>query len=148
MVRNFVKKIKFPTYSDERGNLTIMESIKNIPFDIKRLFFIYDVKDNKNRGNHANKFSEFIMVALKGKVKVKINNGYSAKQLLLNKPNEGIYISKMTWKEMFDFSDDCILLVVASELYNKDEYIYDYKEFEKEVKKYYEKDIDNNSSLL
>ena len=137
MKTEFVKKIKLPTFTDERGNLTIIEAIKNIPFDIKRLFYIYDVKDNKSRGNHANKLSEFVMIALKGKVKVKVSNGNTFKTLILNKPNEGIYISNMTWKEMFDFSDDCILLVIANELYNKSEYIYDYKEFKKEVNDYH-----------
>lgn len=133
-MKNYVKEINFQYNGDDRGSLVIVESNKIIPFDIKRLFYIYDVKDDKSRGNHANIDSEFVMVALKGNVTVMVDNGFEKVEYVLDNPKKGIYLPKLTWKSMYNFSEDAILLVVANTLYNKDEYINDYEQFEKYVK--------------
>lgn len=130
---NCIKEIEFQANGDDRGNIVIIESNKIIPFDIKRLFYIYDVIDDKSRGNHANIDSEFVMVALKGSVKVKVDDGKENTEYVLNNPKKGIYLPKLTWKSMYDFSEDAILLVIANTLYNKDEYINDYEEFKKYI---------------
>lgn len=134
IMKNYVKEINFQYNGDDRGSLVIVESNKIIPFDIKRLFYIYGVKDDKSRGNHANIDSEFVMVALKGNVTVMVDNGFEKIEYVLDDPKKGIYLPKLTWKSMYNFSEDSILLVIANTLYNKDEYINDYEQFKKYVK--------------
>lgn len=139
MGNEFMKKITFPTYGDDRGILAVIEGLKDIPFEIKRIFYIYNVKDDKSRGNHANTRSQFVMVALAGKVKVKATDGFSTEEVVLNNPGEGLYLANMTWKEMHEFSEDCVLLVISSEVYDKSEYINDYKEFKESAVAYVKK---------
>lgn len=129
MENKILKELEFQNNNDGRGELVIIENSKIIPFDIKRLFYIYDVKDDKSRGNHANKDSEFVMIALKGSVKIKVDNGEKKEDILLNNPKKGIHIPKLTWKEMYDFSEDCILLVLSNNHYDATEYIKEYNEF-------------------
>lgn len=130
-----VKEIELQFNGDDRGALVVIEGEKNIPFNIKRLFYIYGVNDNKSRGNHANIDSEFVMVALNGSVNVHVDDGYKKYDYTLNDPKKGLYLSKLTWKCMDNFSKDAILLVIANTHYNKEEYINDYDEFIKVVKK-------------
>ncbi|MCX2717885.1 FdtA/QdtA family cupin domain-containing protein [Helicobacter sp. MIT 21-1697] len=118
--------IDFVDFSDEKGSLVACEYQKNCPFEIKRVFYIFDVNPNAVRGRHANKDSEFLFVALNGSCKVKIDDGKSQEILTLNNPKQGLYVGKMLWKEMFDFSKGCVLLVISNAPYNKDEYINDY----------------------
>lgn len=132
-MEGIAKKIVFLTNKDERGALTVVENQKQIPFDMKRLFYIYGVKDEAARGNHANINSEFVMAALAGSVRVKIDDGNQIEEHILNNPAEGIYIPKMTWKVMDEFSEDCVLLVMSNELYDNNEYIRDYDQFKEKV---------------
>ena len=127
------KLIDFQYHGDDRGSLVIVEENKNIPFQPKRLFYIYDVKDDKVRGNHANIDSEFVMVAVKGSVVINVDDGKKKSIFKLDDPKKGLYVPKLTWKTMYDFSSDAVLLVIASTLYNKDEYINDYDEFIKYI---------------
>ena len=121
------KLIDFVEFSDEKGSLVACEYQKNCPFDIKRVFYIFDVNPNAVRGRHANRDSEFLFVALNGSCKIKIDNGKIQETLILNNPKQGLYVGKMLWKEMFDFSKGCILLVMSNAPYNKGEYINDYE---------------------
>lgn len=121
--------IKFTERGDERGNLVVIEGNNDIPFEIARIFYIYGSDDKIIRGLHANKQSEFVLINVSGKSKVKLDYGDSVEVFELNIPNEGIYIPKMVWKEMYDFSDDSILLVLSNQKYDSKEYIRDYSEY-------------------
>ena len=125
------KLLEFLPRGDERGYLVAIEENKEIPFQIKRVFYIYGTKYNVKRGQHANLNSEFVLINIAGKSKVKIDDGNESKIFELNRPHTGIYIPRMYWKEMYDFSDDAILLCLASEYYDDGEYIRDYFKFKK-----------------
>lgn len=130
------KLIHFPQHGDTRGHLVVIEGIKDIPFQIARIFYIYGSDSTVVRGQHANRKSEFVLVNICGTCKVKTNDGKgNTKEFNLDKPHEGLYIPKMVWKDMYDFSDDSILLCLASQPYDAKEYIRDYDRFIDEVGK-------------
>ena len=131
-----VKMLEFPQRGDERGYLVIVEGEKDIPFDIKRAFYIYGSDTNVVRGQHANRKSEFVLINVAGKSKVRVKDGLGNEAIYcLNRPHTGIYIPTMIWKDMYDFSEDSVLLVLASTHYDPDEYIRDYADFENEIRK-------------
>lgn len=125
--------LQFKEFGDERGNLVVVEGNVDIPFEIKRVFYMYGSDPDIVRGQHANRKTEFVLINVGGTSKVKVDNGFETEVVELNKPKTGIYISTMVWKDMYDFSEDSILLVLASEHYDGGEYIRDYNEFLKEV---------------
>ena len=127
------KVLNFGDLGDERGKLVVVEGALDIPFDIKRVFYIYDSDSEVVRGQHANRESEFVLINVGGTSKVRIDNGHSEAVIELNKPMMGLYIPTMVWKDMYDFSEDSILLVLASTHYDGDEYIRDYEEYKKEM---------------
>lgn len=130
-----VKLFDFAEYGDERGHLVIVEGMKDIPFEIKRIFYIYGSDSTVIRGQHANKESEFVLINVSGTSKVKVKDGLGNEAVFsLNRPHTGVYIPKMVWKDMYDFSEDSVLLCLASEHYDAQEYIRDYCEFEKLIK--------------
>lgn len=130
-----VKEIQFRVNGDDRGKLVVAEGMKDIPFNIARVFYIYGADAKSIRGCHANRKSEFVFINVCGTSKVKIMDGKYEKQYFLNKPYKGVYLPAMVWKEMYDFSKDAVLLVLSSEPYDADEYIYNYQEYIEEVKK-------------
>lgn len=131
---NLVKMLKFPQKGDERGYLVIAEAKKDIPFDIKRVFYIYGTERKVIRGQHANRHSEFVLINVAGKSKVKIKDGKGNEIIFcLNEPHTGLYIPAMIWKEMYDFSKDAVLLVISSEYYDSTEYIRDYNDYISEI---------------
>ena len=119
----------FQPHGDDRGQLIALEEMIDIPFKIKRVYYMYDTKEGVVRGYHAHKSLEQILVCIHGSCKVRLDNGKEKKVVLLEKPYEGLYIANNIWREMYDFSSDAVLLVFASELYNEDDYIRDYNEF-------------------
>lgn len=121
--------IQFKNLGDGRGNLVAVEGGHDIPFDIQRVFYIFGTDNSVVRGQHANKESEFVLVCLAGQCKVRITDGNDTDIVYLNSPSQGLYINKMIWKDMFDFSEDSVLLVLASTHYNADEYIRDFDEY-------------------
>ena len=121
--------LDFKDLGDERGKLVVIEGEHDIPFEIKRVFYIYGSDPNVVRGQHANKQTEFVLVNVSGKSKVRVTDGVSEYIVELNKPMQGIYIPKMIWKDMYDFSPDSVLLVITNTHYNKEEYIRDYNEY-------------------
>lgn len=125
--------IKFSDLGDERGKLVVIEGNDSIPFEIKRVFYIYDSDDKVVRGQHANRESEFVLINVAGTSKVRITDGKEEFIVELNKPMMGVYIPKMVWKDMYDFSSDSVLLVLASTHYDGNEYIRDYDEYLKEI---------------
>lgn len=124
----------FNDLGDERGKLVVIEGNESIPFDIKRVFYIYGSDDTVVRGQHANRDSEFVLINVAGTSKVRITDGTEEFVVELNKPMMGVYIPKMIWKDMYDFSSDSVLLVLASTHYDGKEYIRDYQEYLKEIK--------------
>ena len=128
--------LDFGSIGDERGLMTICEGEQDIPFIPQRVFYIYKSAPDVVRGQHANRETDFVLINVAGKSKVKILDGKGNEIVYaLNRPNTGIYIPHMIWKEMYDFSEDSVLLCLASKHYNPDEYIRDYNEFVQEVER-------------
>ena len=132
---NKVKMLEFPQHGDERGHLVIVEGKENnVPFEIKRVFYIYGSDSNVVRGKHANRKSEFVLINVAGSSKVKVKDGEGNEAIFnLMRPHTGLYLPTMVWKEMFDFSDDSVLLVLSSEHYDSTEYVRDYNAYVKEI---------------
>lgn len=126
--------LEFKQNGDDRGHLVVVEQLKDIPFEIKRVFYIYGSDKEVVRGCHANRNSEFVLINVSGTSKVRVDNGYEVEEFELNKPHTGIYLPKMIWKDMYDFSEDSILLVICSEVYDANEYIRDKDEYYKIMK--------------
>lgn len=125
-----VKEIMFPQLGDDRGELIVIEGGQSIPFDIKRIFYICGTKPGVIRGQHANRKSEFVLVNVAGESKVRVKDGKGKEEVfVLNRPHQGLYIPSMVWKEMYDFSNDSVMLVLSNEHYDADEYIRDYGEY-------------------
>lgn len=128
--------LEFAQKGDERGHLVIVEGMKDIPFEIKRIFYIYGSEPDVVRGQHANKKSEFLLINVAGTSKVRVKDGKGNEaSFSLNRPHTGIYLPQMVWKDMYDFSRDSVLLCLSSEHYDAQEYIRDYDEFVRLVKK-------------
>ncbi len=127
--------VDLPTIKDGRdGILCVAEQNKFIPFDIKRVFYIYDLHDNSAvRGKHAHRQVEQVVFCIRGSFEMLLDDGRNTQKIVLDNPSKGLYIGNFLWNVMTKFSDDCILLVFASELYNEGEYIRDYKTFIKEI---------------
>lgn len=131
---NRVKMLEFPQKGDERGQLVIVEGEYDVPFDIKRVFYIYGSDAEVIRGRHANRKTEFVLINVAGTSKVKVKDGKGNEAIFcLNRPHTGIYLPTMVWKDMYDFSEDSVLLVLASEHYDAEEYIRNYDDFVREI---------------
>lgn len=126
--------LQFSDLGDERGKLVVIEGAQAIPFEIKRVFYIYDSDSTVVRGQHANRESEFVLINVAGQSKVRITDGREEIIVELNKPMTGVFIPKMIWKDMYDFSSDSVLLVLASTHYDGNEYIRDYDDYLREMK--------------
>lgn len=124
-----VKLIPLQTHGDERGSLIALEQDKDIPFEIKRVYYIFNTKEGVIRGFHAHKELKQVAIAVKGSCRFLLDNGKERISLLLDNPAQGLLIDSCVWREMHDFSEDCVLLVLASEHYDESDYIRDYDEF-------------------
>ena len=125
--------IDMKVFGDERGKLISLEGNKNIPFDIKRVYWIFDTAPDQDRGMHAHKNLEQIIVAIDGACQFVLDDGKTRETIWLNRPDVGLYIGKNMWREMKNFSYGCKLMVLASKYYDEKEYIRNYDEFLKEV---------------
>ncbi len=128
------KKLTFLTKGDERGNLIALEENKNIPFDIKRVYFIFDNKEGVRRGFHAHKNLEQVLICVSGSCEILLDDGEEKSIIKLENRNEGLFIEKLVWREMFNFSADCVLIVLASDYYDEKDYIRDYNDFKNYLK--------------
>ena len=126
--------IELKLIGDERGSLISLEGNKNIPFDIKRIYYIFNTKKGVKRGFHAHINLKQIAIAVKGSCTFVIDDGNSRNQIKLDNPNQGLLIEGLIWREMKDFSPDCVLVVLASQHYDESDYIRDYNKFLEEVK--------------
>ena len=132
-IKDEYRILEFAEHGDERGNLVIAEGNQDIPFEIKRVFYMYGSDPDIVRGQHANRESEFVLINVAGKSKVRITDGKEEFVAVLDRPMMGIYIPKMVWKDMYDFSPDSVLLVLASTHYDGGEYIRDYDTYLQEM---------------
>ena len=130
-----IKKIEFPILGDERGSLIALENSKNIPFDVKRVYYIFGSKKDIRRGFHAHHKTNQLAICVSGSCSFLMDDGKQVENLTMNSKNIGLLIPSMVWHEMFDFSEDCILLVLADSLYDEADYIRSYQEFTKLTQK-------------
>lgn len=122
-------KYRFQQHGDERGQLVALEEMKEIPFHVKRVYYMYDTVAGVRRGFHAHRNLEQILIAIHGSCKIHLDNGTETAEVVLDTPFEGLYISNDIWREMYDFSSDAVLMVLASEYYDESDYIRDYDKF-------------------
>ena len=126
--------IDFAVHGDSRGKLVALENLKEIPFEVKRVYYMFDTLPNEVRGFHAHKNLEQIIIAMDGSCTFILDDGTRKEKVLLNRPDVGLYIGKNMWREMHDFSYGCKLVVLASDFYDEKEYIRNYDEFLKSLK--------------
>lgn len=126
---NESKVVENTELGDVRGLLSVIESRKQVPFDIKRVFYIYNTKEGVRRGFHAHHKTRQALISISGSCKVYLDNTVRKEDVLLDSPNKILVLEPNDWHEMYDFSEDCVLLVLASELYDSNDYIRDYNEF-------------------
>jgi dTDP-4-dehydrorhamnose 3,5-epimerase-like enzyme len=129
------KLINFDIKGDERGSLIAIENNYNVPFDIKRVYYIFDTKDGVRRGYHAHIELKQLAIAVRGSCEFLLDDGVNRDSVKLDSPNYGLYIDGLIWREMYNFSNDCVLLVLASEYYDESDYIRDYSDFLKVLNK-------------
>lgn len=124
-----IKMIRLQTHGDERGSLIALEKDNNIPFEISRVYYMFKTKDGVRRGYHAHRLLKQVAIAVRGSCRFLLDNGYEKIELLLDNPAQGLYIDSCIWREMYEFSEDCVLMVLADQLYDETDYIRDYQEF-------------------
>lgn len=121
--------IDFSVLGDERGKLIALETVKNVPFEIKRVYYIYDTEYNVARGFHAHHQLRQLAICISGSCTVLMDDGVNKEEVILNEPNKGLVIEPMQWHEMYNFSENCVLMVLANDLYDEADYIRSYDEF-------------------
>lgn len=122
-------------HGDERGKLVALESLGNVPFEIKRVYYIFDTSPEFVRGKHAHKNLEQIVIAIDGACQFYLDDGEQTAEIWLNRPDKGLYLGKNLWREMRHFSYGCKLMVLANSYYNEKEYIRDYQAFLRHLKR-------------
>ncbi|WP_201610399.1 sugar 3,4-ketoisomerase [Psychrobacter submarinus] len=130
---SLIQLVEFPSLGDERGSLVALEAETTVPFSIKRVYYIFATKEKLSRGYHAHYNLKQIAVCITGKCRMILDNGKVREEVWLDSPTKGLLINDLTWREMHNFSEDCVLLVLASEHYDEGDYIRDYNEFLKAV---------------
>ncbi|MFN8670613.1 MAG: FdtA/QdtA family cupin domain-containing protein [Candidatus Sericytochromatia bacterium] len=130
-----IEIINFEIKGDSRGSLISIENLKNIPFDIKRIYYIFNTLDDVIRGKHAHKKLEQVLICLSGSCYIDLDTGIEKTSFLLDSPQKGLYIKDMVWREMRNFSSNTVLLVLASDFYNENDYIRNYESFILETNK-------------
>ncbi|PBJ23099.1 TDP-4-oxo-6-deoxy-alpha-D-glucose-3,4-oxoisomerase [Pseudomonas sp. ACN8] len=131
---SLIKFLDIKTLGDERGHLIALENDKNIPFAIKRVYYLTDTQPGVPRGFHAHKELTQVAVCVSGRCLMKIDDGHTQEEVWLDVPDKAIVIEKMIWHEMHEFSSDCVLLVLASDFYDEQDYIRNYEVFVEQVK--------------
>lgn len=130
---SLLKFTELPSLGDERGSLVAVEACNDIPFEIKRVYYIFKTQNDVSRGFHAHKKLKQLVVCVSGKCRMILDDGKRQEETWLDNPTQGLIIEDMTWREIHDFSEDCVLLVLANEYYDESDYIRDYSDFVKRV---------------
>ena len=133
---NLIEWIELPNLGDHRGSLVVAEANRNVPFSIQRLYYIFGAQPDVPRGFHAHKELQQIAFCIQGSCKMLMNNGKEKQEVLIGQSNKGLFIPPMVWHEMHGFSEDCILLVLASDHYDESDYIRNYDQFLEEADKF------------
>ena len=128
-----VRLIELPKIADQRGNLTFIEGHRHIPFDIQRVYYLYDVPGGAERGGHAHKALHQLIIAMSGSFDVVLNDGKDQKRIHLNRSYVGLYVCPMIWRELDNFSSGSVCMVLASNVYDESDYYRDYTEFLKDI---------------
>ena len=126
-----VELVRFPVHGDKRGSLIALEGGQDVPFEIRRVYYIYDTEQNIPRGFHAHRNLEQMLVAVSGSVTIHVEYGERKEKILLDSPDKGLLIKGLVWRELRDFSEDCVLVTLASGHYDEADYIRDHQEFKK-----------------
>ena len=129
-----IKMFHFSPHGDDRGQLIAIEAMKDLPFAVKRVYYIYDTLEGVRRGFHAHRNLQQVLICVSGSCKIHLDNGTDTADVLLDKPSEGLYIANDMWREMYDFTPGAVLLVLASEYYDEADYIRNYHDFIKMIK--------------
>ncbi|WP_270668059.1 sugar 3,4-ketoisomerase [Aeromonas sp. QDB12] len=124
-----IKLIPLQAHGDDRGSLIALEEGKNIPFPVKRVYYLFNTKEGVSRGFHAHKALKQVAIAVRGSCRFVLDDGKERVEVLLDNPAQGLLIESFMWREMHDFSDDCVLMVLADQLYDESDYIRNYDEF-------------------
>jgi len=127
--------IRLPAFSDGRGSLSFVESCNHIPFDIRRVYYLYNIPDDVRRGAHGHRELQQLMIAVSGSFDITVDDGFSKQTIVLNSPSEALYIPPMIWRDLENFSTDAVCLVLASELYSECDYFRKYEDFVYNAKK-------------
>lgn len=131
---SLINILNFKPLGDERGSLVSLEANKSVPFEIKRVYYIFGTKEGVSRGFHAHSNLKQVAVCVTGSCRFLLDNGKVREEVVLNSSTMGLVIEDLTWREMHDFTPDCVLMVLASEYYDESDYIRDYDEFLKVAK--------------
>lgn len=129
-----IERISLQKHGDHRGMLIALEENRNVPFDIRRVYYLFATKNDVHRGQHAHRHLNQMAVTLHGSVTILLDDGSGPVEVVLNDPTQGLLIGNMVWRELYDFSDDCVLMVLADQLYDPADYITDYAAFLREVR--------------
>lgn len=124
-----IKKISFYINGDDRGQLVALEENKNIPFTIRRVYYMYDTGSDVVRGKHAHKSLQQVLICVNGSCTIVLDDGHERKEVKLDNPSEGLYLSHAIWREMKDFTKGTVLMVLADQLYDEGDYIRNYEDF-------------------
>lgn len=129
-----IKLIPLQAHGDDRGSLIALEEGKNIPFPVKRVYYLFKTKEGVRRGFHAHKTLKQVAIAVRGSCRFVLDDGNERVEVLLDDPAQGLLIESFMWREMYEFSEDCVLMVLADQLYDESDYIRDYDEFLEAIK--------------
>jgi len=128
-----IQRIRLQSHGDSRGMLIALEQDRNVPFPIRRVYYLFATKGDVHRGKHAHRHLNQLAVTVRGSVTFLLDDGSGPVEVVLDDPSCGLLLGSMVWRELYDFSDDCVLMVLADQLYDRNDYITDYAEFLREV---------------
>jgi dTDP-4-dehydrorhamnose 3,5-epimerase-like enzyme len=128
-----IERIQLQQHGDSRGMLIALEPERNVPFDIRRVYYLFATKNGVHRGQHAHRHLNQLAITVRGSVTFLLDDGSGPVEVVLNDPSQGLLLGRMVWRELYDFSDDCVLMVLADQLYDPADYITSYDEFLREV---------------
>lgn len=128
-----IEQVQLQQHGDRRGMLVALEVDRNVPFEIRRVYYLFATKDGVRRGGHAHRHLNQLAVTVRGSVTFLLDDGSGPVEVVLDDPSRGLLIGHMVWREMYDFSPDCVLMVLADQLYDPGDYITDYARFRNEV---------------
>lgn len=128
-----IERIQLRMHGDDRGQLIALEQQRNVPFDIRRVYYLFATRNGVHRGQHAHRHLNQLAVALHGSVTFLLDDGSGPVEVVLDDPSQGLLLGRMVWRDLYGFSDDCVLMVLADQPYDPGDYITDYDEFLREV---------------